>query len=143
MKRYKKLLINIILICILICTFSPDAFAEVTITGQMRLAANSTVGDVVGDAGNFLNQGKNENSPINEEALKDGSSLIYNVLLTIGIGVALIWGLVLGIQFITGSLEEKADVKKGLTIYVIGCIIIFGAFAIWRLVITLLEPLAG
>lgn len=131
MKKYKKILINLILICILICTFSPNAFA-----------ADGTIGGIVNSAGNFINVGANEDSPINGDALKSGSGLIYNVLLVIGIGVALIWGLVLGIQFITGSLEEKADVKKGLTIYVIGCIIIFGAFAIWRLVITLLEPLA-
>ena len=96
----------------------------------------------MGGAKNFINNGTNAESPINDNALETGSNLLYNVLLTIGIAVALIWGLVLGIQFVTGSLEEKADVKKGLIIYLIGCIVIFGAFGIWRLLLQLLQPLA-
>ena len=66
----------------------------------------------------------------------------YNILFTIGIAVALIWGLVLAIQFITGSIGEKADVKKNLIVYVIGCIIIFGAFGIWSMLLNFLEPIS-
>ena len=50
--------------------------------------------------------------------------------------------IVLGIQFVTGSLGEKADVKKNLIVYLVGCVIIFGAFGIWRLLLQLLQPLA-
>ena len=39
------------------------------------------------------------------------------------------------------SVEGKADVKKALVVYVIGCIAIFGAFGIWKLLLQLLEPL--
>lgn len=134
MKKYEKI-VNIILMALLISTFLV-IFAPVT------QAAGGNTGDIVSEAGEFINVGKNENSPINENALKTGSSTLYNVLLTIGIAVALIWGLVLGVQFVTGSLEDKADIKKGLIPYIIGCVIIFGAFGIWRLVINLLEPLS-
>lgn len=134
MKKYKKI-VNIILMALLISTFLV-IFAPVT------QAAGGNTGDIVSEAGEFINVGKNENSPINENALKPGSSTLYNVLLAIGIAVALIWGLVLGVQFVTGSLEDKADIKKGLIPYIIGCVIIFGAFDIWRLVINLLEPLS-
>lgn len=134
MKKYKKI-VNIILMALLISTFLV-IFAPVT------QAAGGNTGDIVSEAGEFINVGKNENSPINENALKTGSSTLYNVLLAIGIAVALIWGLVLGVQFVTGSLEDKADIKKGLIPYIIGCVIIFGAFGIWRLVINLLEPLS-
>lgn len=134
MKKYEKI-VNIILMALLISTFLV-IFAPVT------QAAGGNTGDIVSEAGEFINVGKNENSPINENALKTGSSTLYNVLLAIGIAVALIWGLVLGVQFVTGSLEDKADIKKGLIPYIIGCVIIFGAFDIWRLVINLLEPLS-
>ena len=100
------------------------------------------MGGIVNGAGDFVNSGINQESPINTFALQSGSSILYNVLLTIGIAVALIWGLVLGIKFVTGSLEEKAETKKGLIPYVVGCVIIFGAFGIWRLVVTLLQPLS-
>ena len=134
MKKYEKI-VNIILMSLLMSTFLV-IFAPVT------QASGGNIGDIVSEAGEFINVGKNENSPINENALKPGSSTLYNVLLAIGIAVALIWGLVLGVQFVTGSLEDKADIKKGLIPYIIGCVIIFGAFGIWRLVINLLEPLS-
>ena len=38
-----------------------------------------------------------------------------------------------------GSVEQKAKVKDALVPYIVGCIVIFGAFGIWKLVLTLLE----
>lgn len=130
MKKYKKLLINIMVIFIILFNlFIPNAYA-----GPLQ--------DIMNRAEGFVNNGENGGNVINNDALKEGSNTLYNVLLVIGIAVAFIWGIVLGIQFITGSLGEKADVKKNLIVYLIGCIIIFGAFGIWRLLLQLLQPLA-
>lgn len=130
MKKYKKLLINIMVIFIILFNlFIPNAYA-----GPLQ--------DIMNRAEGFVNNGENGGNVINNDALKEGSNTLYNVLLVIGIAVAFIWGIVLGIQFITGSLGEKADVKKNLIVYIIGCIIIFGAFGIWRLLLQLLQPLA-
>lgn len=130
MKKYKKLLINIMVIFIILFNlFIPNAYA-----GPLQ--------DIMDRAEGFVNNGENGGNVINNDALKEGSNTLYNVLLVIGIAVAFIWGIVLGIQFVTGSLGEKADVKKNLIVYVIGCIIIFGAFGIWRLLLQLLQPLA-
>ena len=129
MKKYKKLLINIMVIFIILFNlFIPNAYA-----GPLQ--------DIMNRAEGFVNNGENGGNVINNDALKEGSNTLYNVLLVIGIAVAFIWGIVLGIQFITGSLGEKADVKKNLIVYIIGCIIIFGAFGIWKLLLQLLEPL--
>lgn len=129
MKKYKKLLINIMVIFIILFNlFIPNAYA-----GPLQ--------DIMNRAEGFVNNGENGGNVINDNALKEGSNTLYNVLLVIGIAVAFIWGIVLGIQFVTGSLGEKADVKKNLIVYVIGCIIIFGAFGIWKLLLQLLEPL--
>mgnify|MGYP000419491368 FL=1 len=130
MKKYKKLLINIMVIFIILFNlFIPNAYA-----GPLQ--------DIMNRAEGFVNNGENGGNVINNDALKEGSNTLYNVLLVIGIAVAFIWGIVLGIQFVTGSLGEKADVKKNLIVYVIGCIIIFGAFGIWKLLLQLLQPLA-
>ena len=130
MKKYKKLLINIMVIFIILFNlFIPNAYA-----GPLQ--------DIMNRAEGFVNNGENGGNVINNDALKEGSNTLYNVLLVIGIAVAFIWGLILGIQFITGSLGEKADVKKNLIVYLVGCVIIFGAFGIWRLLLQLLEPLA-
>ena len=130
MKKYKKLLINIMVIFIILFNlFIPNAYA-----GPLQ--------DIMNRAEGFVNNGENGGNVINNDALKEGSNTLYNVLLVIGIAVAFIWGIVLGIQFVTGSLGEKADVKKNLIVYVVGCIIIFGAFGIWKLLLQLLQPLA-
>lgn len=131
MRKFKKIIVSIILIIAITLAFGTNASN-----------ADSTMSEIFSDAGDFLNAGAKGDTTINKEALQQGSSLIYNVLLVIGVAVALIWGVVLGIQFITGGLSEKADVKKGLTIYIVGCVIIFGAFGIWKLVINILTPLA-
>ena len=126
MKKYKKLLINIMVIFIILFNlFIPNAYA-----GPLQ--------DIMNRAEGFVNNGENGGNVINNDALKEGSNTLYNVLLVIGIAVAFIWGIVLGIQFITGSLGEKADVKKNLIVYLVGCVIIFGAFGIWKLVVTIL-----
>lgn len=129
MKKYKKLLINIMVIFIILFNlFIPNAYA-----GPLQ--------DIMNRAEGFVNNGENGGNVINNDALKEGSNTLYNVLLVIGIAVAFIWGIVLGIQFVTGSLGEKADVKKNLIVYLVGCVIIFGAFGIWKLLLQLLEPL--
>lgn len=129
MKKYKKLLINIMVIFIILFNlFIPNAYA-----GLLQ--------DIMNIAEGFVNNGENGGNVINNDALREGSNTLYNVLLVIGIAVAFIWGIVLGIQFITGSLGEKADVKKNLIVYLVGCVIIFGAFGIWKLLLQLLEPL--
>ena len=129
MKKYKKLLIKIMVIFIILFNlFIPNAYA-----GPLQ--------DIMNRAEGFVNNGENGGNVINNDALKEGSNTLYNVLLVIGIAVAFIWGIVLGIQFITGSLGEKADVKKNLIVYLVGCVIIFGAFGIWKLLLQLLEPL--
>ena len=74
MKKYEKI-VNIILMALLMSTFLV-IFAPVT------QASGGNIGDIVSEAGEFINVGKNENSPINENALKPGSSTLYNVLLT-------------------------------------------------------------
>lgn len=130
MKKYKKLLINIMVIFIILFNlFIPNAYA-----GPLQ--------DIMNRAEGFVNNGENGGNVINNDALKEGSNTLYNVLLVIGIAVAFIWGIVLGIQFVTGSLGEKADVKKNLIVYLVGCVIIFGTFGIWRLLLQLLQPLA-
>ena len=73
-----------------------------------------------------------------EYELQNFSNMLYNALLIIGIIIAVIVGTILGIKFMIGSVEEKADIKKLLIPYIVGCIVVFGAFGIWKLVVTIL-----
>lgn len=49
---------------------------------------------------------------------------------TIGVFIAVGALMIIGIKYITGSLEEKANYKKTMMPYIIGCVILFGASVI-------------
>ena len=85
----------------------------------------------------FIEAGKNETAAsINYVVLKNASIMIYNILLIIGMAVAVVIGTVLGVKFLIGSMEEKAQIKEALIPFVIGCVVVFGAFGIWKAVIS-------
>lgn len=101
--------------------------------------ASSTLDDMMTDADSFVANSKSDS--IDSKSLQDFSSTIYNIALQIGIGVAVVVGLALGIQFMLAGVDGKADVKKALIAYVVGCIAIFGAFGVWKLVIEVMQQI--
>ena len=76
---------------------------------------------------------------IPESAVQGISETIYSTLFIIGIILAVLIGSVLGIKFITSGLEGKAEIKQMLLPYGIGVVVLFGAFTIWRIVLTILQ----
>lgn len=94
----------------------------------------SGLGNVFSGGDTFILAGKNGDAKLDNDKLKSASSDIYNILLVIGICVAVITISVLGIKFMIGSVEEKAQVKEALIPFVIGCVVVFGAFGIWKIV---------
>ncbi len=101
-----------------------------------------TIDEVINEAENFMNIGKNQSSKISTNNLQLGSNTLYNILLGIGIFLAVAVGMYLGIKFMLASAEDKAKVKEALIPYIAGCVVIFGAFTIWKLAITLLSGIA-
>lgn len=98
--------------------------------------------DVITGGDGFISAGENANSltfdkDILENKLQETSSYVYNILLFIGMAVALIIAGILGIKFMIGSTEEKAQIKDALVPFVIGCVVIFGAFGIWKIFVTI------
>ena len=126
MKKTKKILILLIIFSILILTIIPKTYA-------------TTFGNIINQGDKFISSKDSKVSTIKQEAFSDLSDTLYNVLLIIAIIAAFIVGGILGIKFITEGVEGKADVKALLLPYFIGCIIIFGAFTIWKLVVLALK----
>ncbi len=130
MNILKKLIIFFIITVLFVNILSSYAFAS------------STLDNIVSDGDSFISAGKMKaDGNISEEELKGFSSTIYSVLLIIGTILAIIVGLILGIKFIAGSVEEQADVKKMLVPYVIGVVVVFGAFTIWKLLVDILQTI--
>lgn len=95
-----------------------------TVNGLQSIFDNASVFESMGSG-----------SVYDETALQDFSKSLYNILLSIGVAVSVIIGMTLGIKFTMAGVDEKADIKKHLLIYVAGCVIVFGAFAIWKLAV--------
>ena len=112
----------------------------VTIMNILYPVTSSAIRDIFSSSSNFINNADTtrlENMQTGETTLQGISSLIYNMLLAIAIVLAVIIGAILGIKFMVGGLEEKANIKEALVPYIIGCIIVFGAFTIWSIVMSM------
>ena len=93
--------------------------------------------DILHTGQNFIDEGKSQDSVINPGQLKDSSNLIYNILLGIGVILSVLIGAMLGIKIMWGSIEQQTKAKEALMPYVIGCVVIFGAFGIWKIFVTI------
>lgn len=141
----KKILYKLlfVIICISLVNICNISYAGSHLIGndatqKENTTTKHTIGEIIQEGDSFISTG--EQSPkIEDEDLKNMSDTIYNVLLTLGILVAFIIGGILGIKFITEGIEGKAEVKSMLVPYVFGCIIIFGAFTIWKIIVTILS----
>ncbi|MBR0427877.1 MAG: hypothetical protein IJK18_06750 [Clostridia bacterium] len=127
MKLIKIVLVLIILVFIFQLVFIPT------------ISLADGVGDIVKQGDKFVTDG---NILIDQEKLNKGQSIIFNILLAVGVILTVIVGGYLGIQFMMASAEDKAKIKEAMIPYVLGCIVIYGAFAIWKIVITVLDSIA-
>lgn len=128
MKKIKIILV-ILLILLSISTIARPIYAH-------------TVGEIIGEGKDFIEDGKEDaESKISQKNLREMSSTLYNILLVTGILIALIVGMILGIKFIMGGIEEKAEIKTMIIPYIVGCIVVFGAFTIWKVVVDILQSI--
>lgn len=92
---------------------------------------------IIESADTFIKNGEDDEK-IKETDIQNLSNTIYNILLIVGIIIAVIVGAIIGIKFMVGSVEEKANIKEILVPYIVGCVVVFGAFGIWKLAVTIL-----
>ena len=60
---------------------------------------------------------------------------IVTIMQTVGVVVAVVILLILGIKYMMGSAEEKAEYKKTMIPYLVGAVLVFGASAIGKAVV--------
>lgn len=108
---------------------------------------STTIDEWMQEAQDFIKDGEKNSGPkenqliVDKNQLKETSNILYNMLLAAGIIVAILVGMFLGMKYMIGSVEEKADLKQTLMAYAVGCIVIFGAFGIWKLVVEILSEI--
>lgn len=97
--------------------------------------ATASLDDVMNDADEFVGLGEAQY----EGSLATFSNTIYNILLSIGVIVAVIVGAFIGVKLMASNIETKVEAKQLLIPYVVGCVVVFGGFAIWKIVVNILQ----
>ncbi len=107
MNKNIKKICSIVLMLILIMTFSVNSFA---------LSPN----DIQADANKTVTGGKE---------IENVGKAIVGILRTVGIVLSVVVLIVLGIKYMMGSAEEKSEYKKTMIPYLVGAALIFAASA--------------
>lgn len=87
----------------------------------INISYGFTVSDLTGDTNNM-------------DKIYDVGNSIIGILSIIGSAASIIFLIILGIKYMTGSLEDKATYKKTLLPYVIGAVFVFGASIIAKMI---------
>jgi hypothetical protein len=95
--------------------------------------------DIISKGKDFIGQANADeaNISITGENLSNLSDTLSTILLSAGIVIAVIVATILGIQFMMGGAEGQAKVKEMLVPFVVGCIVVFGAFGIWKIALSI------
>lgn len=66
---------------------------------------------------------------------------IFSVVRVVGILASVMALMLMGIKYMIGSIEEKAEYKKTFPVYLIGCILVFAISSLAGIVYTWIESL--
>ena len=116
-KKTLKILTVVFLVSIMLVTFSTVVRAE----------------DGLGTSGLLTEiKTKSQNAGTQQSAQIGG--LIVGIVQTVGTIVAVVVVVILGIKYMTGSTEEKAEYKKTMLPYFVGAIVLFLGVTIVRVI---------
>lgn len=115
MKKQVKVLTTIIMVIMVIATLSNVVFGA--------------------DVNNILDQiNNNKGTTTGTDEITGIGAKIIDILQVVGIVVGIVVLLVIGIKYIMGSAEEKAEYKKVMIPYIVGAILIAAAPTIVKLI---------
>lgn len=92
------------------------------------------------DAGNIIDgmESSADTSSADTSSLTSIGGQVLNVLQIAGIVIGVIILVILGVKYMTGSLEEKAEYKKTMIPYLVGAVIIFAGPMIAKAIFTMI-----
>lgn len=92
--------------------------------------------DIVKDKyDNYVSE-KVDGEPINNEGIVDVANIIVSLIRIVGISIAVVMLAIIGIKYIMGSVEEKAEYKQTMWPYVVGAILLVGGSSLVSMIYT-------
>ena len=122
MKKATKIIAVVLIMLTLVLGISTISRADAVDPGQIANGLHGTTSNAQEDITGIGNQ-------------------IIGIITTVGVVVAVVILLVLGIKYMMGSASEKAEYKKTMIPYLVGAILIFGASAITQVVVNIASGL--
>ena len=91
----------------------------------MVLVAIATSVYATAKTGAAITPGQLTGTAPTDSGITDIGNKIVGVIQTVGVVVAVVIVLILGIKYMLGSAEEKAEYKKSMIPYIVGAVLIF------------------
>lgn len=117
MKRTVKIMSTILMAMMLVATLASTALAANGVDVGNIISGIET-GSTVSDTSNITTVGAN----------------IVNIIQVVGIVIAVVVLLVIGIKYLIGSAQEKAEYKKTMIPYIVGAILIFAGTSLVKVI---------
>lgn len=116
MKKYICIIITILLLILI-------PFTNLSYAGDDEKEEATSGSSVIEDLGDLNNYHKIDDSGTTKVAEKAG--VILEIITVIGMVLSIIMLIIIGIKYMLGSVEEKADYKKSMIPYLVGAILLF------------------
>lgn len=126
MRKYLVIFSAIIIFMFIVCI-------PVNVRAEIK-----SIKDAISGADSFVKKGQTE-TMISTDNLKKVSNNVFNILFAIGVGVSVVGISVIGTKTLFGSIEEKSHYKEMLVPFIVGAVVVFGSYGIWKTVITILK----
>lgn len=97
----------------------------------------SIAGTVLAVDSNTVLNGLNGNGNVQTNDLTKVGNNIVTIIQVVGIVIAVIVLLVIGIKYMMGSASEKAEYKKTMIPYIVGAVLIFAGTSLVRVIYSL------
>ena len=117
MKQTVKIISIILLVTMLLATIASTVYAD----------PGTTLDKINGQGG------------VDDTQLVTIGNKIVNIIQVVGIVVAVVILLVIGIKYMIGSASEKAEYKKTMIPYIVGAILIFAGTSIVKVIYSVLK----
>ena len=133
MKKTVKIISTILLAIMLLTSISTVALAKVDLDKTLKGVA----GTVLAVDPNTVLNGLNGNGNVQTNDLTKVGNNIVTIIQVVGIVIAVIVLLVIGIKYMMGSASEKAEYKKTMIPYIVGAVLIFAGTSLVKVIYSL------
>lgn len=107
------------------------------------MLVTSIAGTVFADSTtNVLNKLKGDGN-VETDSLTTVGNNVVTIINVVGIVIAVIILLIIGIKYMIGSASEKAEYKKTMIPYIVGAVLIFAGTSLVRVIYSLANSVSG